>query len=148
MTELYFMESCNAPMSGAWAWQKEIYHAAKRWQHCLFTEEGIKDLAVRLQNKADRMKGKDRTVKFSNCSKDKPSIGIGPGDHYMGVYFTKVNGSFAPMVEKVEATRGEIVSMAGHSNGYQEVTIRFYDGFPLKSFTGKDVLVTMEEIEQ
>ena len=147
MTELYFMNSCDTALSGAWAWQKEIYHRAKRWQHCLFTEEGIKDLAARLQKQADGMKGKDRTVKFSRYFNDRPAIGIGPGDHYMQVNFTKVNGSFAPMVECKEAVRGEIFSISAHSDGYKEVTIRFYDGFPLKTITGKDVLVTMEEVE-
>lgn len=149
METLYIMRRCTAAQSGLWAWQKEIYKMAEHYEHCLFTEKGIKELAAKMQKRADLLKGKDREIVFSRWTcDDDPYIRIGPGGHSVCVQFVKVLGSWAPMVEKVEATRGEIVSIEGHSfpDGYTDIKIRFYDGFPLPCLAGKDVLVTMEEV--
>jgi hypothetical protein len=140
------MQSCNTALSGLWAWQKEIYKMAEHYEHCLFTEKGVKELAAKMQKAADRLKGKEREIRFYRYTSDSdPIIGIGPS---LCVRFVKIRGSWAPMAEKVEATRGEIFSMRGNSDGFREVTIRFYNCFPMQSITGKDVLVTMEEVKE
>lgn len=75
------------------AWQKECYKAAERWQHHLFTEEGIMDLTARLQKAADGMKGRDREVRAWFRHTDlNPVISIGPG---VSVSFTHVEGTWA-----------------------------------------------------
>ena len=151
MTELYFMNTCSASTSSLWAWQKEVYHAAERWEHHLFTEDGIKELVAKLQKMADGLKGKDREVKiYTWPHDDRPYINIGPSGHSACISFTKVQGTWAPMVEKVEAVRGEVVSISHQTDiaGIFDITLRFINDCPLKSFTGKDVLVTMEEVEQ
>lgn len=148
MTDLYFMNSCHCAQSGLWAWQKEVYKAASRWEHHLFTADGIKELVAKLQKKADGLKGKEREIRLNfEYHNLNPYISIGPG---CSVSFTKVEGSWAPMVEKVEAVRGEVVSVSHHNDiaGIFDITLRFINNCPLKSLTGKDVLVTMEEVEQ
>ena len=143
METLYMMQSCNAALSGLWAWQKEIYKMAEHYEHCLFTEKGVKELAAKMQKAADRMKGKEREIRFFRyTSDDDPIIGIGPGGHSVSVRFVKIRGSWAPMAEKVEATRGEIFSMRGNSDGFREVTIRFYNCFPMQSITRQAQLAT------
>lgn len=145
------MNTCSASTSSLWAWQKEVYHAAERWEHHLFTEDGIKELVAKLQKMADGLKGKDREVKiFMWPHDDRPYINIGPSGHAACMTFTKVEGTWAPMVEKVEAVRGEVVSISHQTDiaGIFDITLRFINDCPLKSFTCKDVLVTMEEVEQ
>lgn len=148
MTDLYFMNSCHCAQSGLWAWQKEVYKAASRWEHHLFTADGIKELVAKLQKMADGLKGKEREIRLNfEYHNLNPYISIGPG---CSVSFTKVEGTWAPMVEKVEAVRGEVVSISHRTDiaGIFDITLRFINDCPLKSFTGKDVLVTMEEVEQ
>lgn len=141
------MNSCHCAQSGLWAWQKEVYKAASRWEHHLFTADGIKELVAKLQKMADGLKGKEREVRLNfEYHNLNPYISIGPG---CSVSFTKVEGTWAPMVEKVEAVRGEVVSISHQTDiaGIFDITLRFINDCPLKSFTGKDVLVTMEEVE-
>ena len=100
MTDLYFMNSCHCALSGLWAWQKEVYKTSSRWEHHLFTEDGIKALVAKLQKMADGLKGKEREIRLSfEYHNLNPYISIGPG---CTVSFTKVEGTWAPMVEKVE----------------------------------------------
>ena len=148
MTDLYFMNSCHCALSGLWAWQKEVYKTSSRWEHHLFTEDGIRELVAKLQKMADGLKGKEREIRLSfEYHNLNPYISIGPG---CTVSFTKVEGTWAPMVEKVEAVRGEVVSISHQTDiaGIFDITLRFINDCPLKSFTVKDVLVTMEEVEQ
>lgn len=93
MTDLYFMNTCSTSASGLWAWQKEVYHAAERWEHHLFTEDGIKELVAKLQKMADGLRGKDREVKiYTWPHDDRPYINIGPGGRAAHISFTKVEG--------------------------------------------------------
>lgn len=99
------MNTCSASTSSLWAWQKEVYHAAERWEHHLFTEEGIKELVAKLQKMADGLKGKDREIRlYKYTHDDSPNIGIGPGTHPVCISFTKVEGTWKeePQGKKVE----------------------------------------------
>lgn len=95
LKELYMMDTCSASTSGLWVWQKEVYRAAERWEHHLFTEEGIKELVAKLQKMADGLKGKDREVRlYKYTHDDTPNIGIGPGGHAACISFTRVKGTW------------------------------------------------------
>lgn len=93
MTELYFMnERGQQSLSALWAWQKEVYLTAIKWQCHLFTMEGIKELAAKLQKQADGLKGKEREVRLCFYYNDlNPYLSIGPNCH---VSFTKVKGAW------------------------------------------------------
>lgn len=100
MTDLYFMNSCHCALSGLWAWQKEVYKTSSRWEHHLFTEDGIKELVAKLQKMADGLKGKEREIRLSfEYHNLNPYISIGPG---CTVSFTKVEGSWKEDDKKVE----------------------------------------------
>lgn len=100
MTDLYFMNSCHCAQSGLWAWQKEVYKAASRWEHHLFTEDGIKELVAKLQKMADGLKGKEREIRLSfEYHNLNPYISIGPG---CTVSFTLVTGTWKEDDKKVE----------------------------------------------
>lgn len=97
MTDLYFMNSCHCAQSGLWAWQKEVYKAASRWEHHLFTADGIKELVAKLQKMADGLKGKEREIRLNfEYHNLNPYISIGPG---CSVSFTKVEGTWADIKE-------------------------------------------------
>ena len=100
MTDLYFMNSCHCAQSGLWAWQKEVYKAASRWAHHLFTADGIKELVAKLQKMADGLKGKEREIRLNfEYHNLNPYISIGPG---CSVSFTKVEGTWKEDDKKVE----------------------------------------------
>lgn len=100
MTDLYFMNSCHCAQSGLWAWQKEVYKAASRWEHHLFTADGIKELVAKLQKMADGLKGKEREIRLNfEYHNLNPYISIGPG---CSVSFTKVEGTWKEDDKKVE----------------------------------------------
>lgn len=97
MTELYFMNTCSPAMSSLWAWQKEVYKTASRWEHHLFTSEGIQELATKLQKQANGLKGKEREIRLSFHYKDlSPYIMIGPS---CSVSFTLVKGTWEEIKE-------------------------------------------------
>lgn len=86
------MNSCHNAQSGLWAWQKEVYKTASRWEHHLFTEDGIKELAAKLQKTADSLKGKEREIRLSfEYHSLNPYISMGPG---CSVTFTLVKGAY------------------------------------------------------
>jgi len=100
MTDLYFMNSCHCAQSGLWAWQKEVYKTASRWEHHLFTADGIKELVAKLQKMADGLKGKEREIRLNfEYHNLNPYISIGPG---CSVSFTKVEGTWKEDDKKVE----------------------------------------------
>lgn len=116
-------------LSALWAWQKEVYLAAIKWQCHLFTMEGIKELAAKLQKQADGLKGKEREVRLCFYYNDlNPYLSIGPNCH---VSFTKVKGSWASMAE----TEGKVVELG---ETYKELTI---------SVEGKELNEALQPLE-
>lgn len=86
------MNSCHCAQSGLGAWQKEVYKAASRWEHHLFTADGIKELVAKLQKMADGLKGKEREIRLNfEYHNLNPYISMGPG---CSVTFTLVKGAW------------------------------------------------------
>ena len=94
MKTLYYFQPMKSGNSGLLSWQKTCLAVAREGEACLFTREGIDELADRLQALADGLKGKDRKVSrpdWDFCEQYHlgPSISIGYG---CSVSFSEVSG--------------------------------------------------------